>query len=670
MKNPIALSKFMVLLFLGVLKMSSGVAATSSESFKEVSGQVMDADTSEPLPGVNIVLKGTSTGTVTDVSGNYSIEIPEGNAVLIFSFVGYEKLEVSVGDQTNINVRLQLDQNALDEVVVVGYGTQKKSDLTGAVATVSDKEINQLPVDRIEQGLQGRVPGVQVTQTSGAPGGTVRVRVRGSNSIQYGNDPLYVIDGFPVGGSSVFINPNDVESVTVLKDASATAIYGSRGANGVIIITTKKGSSGKTQVDYDFYYGVQQVTRKLDLLNAQEYETLSREFWSNFRDGSLIDRAYTPEQISQMGEGTDWQDAIFRTASIQSHNVSIRGGSENTRFSISGNYFDQDGIIINSNFKKGTLGFNLEHKANERFQLGTSFTTNYNINKTIPHSTTGHINSGVVYAALHTVPTLPVRNPDGSYSSQDKLWTTTGIYANPAIQNPVEMAERSDYKNTNNRILGNLFAQYKITEGLVAKVSAGTYISNARERSYIPSDFVISRTTGGTARIASSQVMNWINENTLTYQKFFSDKHRLKALAGFSLQQETTESVTAGSQDFFTDATGYNNLSLGEIPLFPGSNISRWSLASFLGRVNYDFASRYLVTVSARYDGSSRFGINNRFGFFPSAALAWQVAEEDFLSQVGWLSDLKVRTSIGVTGNQSIPLYQRIHRHMVWAILM
>ncbi len=667
MKTTLILSNLTgILVLCGTVLWNPAVFAATPVLFQEVRGQVTDA-ASLPLPGVNVVVKGSTVGTTTDVNGKYVIVVPDENAVLVFSYVGYEKTEIPTGTRTTVNVVLQVGERSLDEVIVVGYGTRKKSDLTGAVATVDSKEITQLPVDRIEQGLQGRIPGVQVTQTSGAPGGTMRVRVRGSNSIQYGNDPLYVIDGFPVGGSSIFLNPNDVETVTVLKDASATAIYGSRGANGVIIITTKKGKSGKTQVDYDFYYGAQQVTKKLDLLNARDWATLDRQFWSVFRNGSLLSRAYTPDQINEMGAGTDWQDAIFRTAPVQSHTISFRGGNEKTQFSVSGNYFNQDGIILNSNFTKGNLGFNLEHRASERFRLGMSMAANYNRDRPIPHSTTGHDNSGVVYAALHMVPTLPVRHEDGTYSSQDKLWTETGIYANPAIQNPVEMAERSQYKNTNNRILGNLYVQYEVLPDLVARISAGTYISNSRQYSYIPSDFVVSRTTGGSASVGSGQDINWVNENTLTYKKNIAGKHHLEVLGGFTLQQETSESFSTSSRDFFTDVTGYYNIGLGTDPQFPASGVSRWSIASFLGRVNYDFENRYLLTVSARYDGSSRFGKNNRFGFFPSAAFAWRVVQEDFLSDVDWLSDLKLRTSIGVTGNQSIPLYQNLQTYSLGA---
>ncbi len=659
MKKTLSFFKRFTFLFLG-LWLGTYSAVLAEEIKSEVSGQVTDVVTNEPLPGVNVIVKGSAVGTTTDKTGHFTIEIPDQATVLVFSFVGFEKAEIPVGNQTVLNVSMKLDNMALDEVVVVGYGTQKKSDLTGSISTVTNKEITQLPVDRIEQGLQGRIAGVQVTQGSGAPGAALSVRIRGSNSIQYGNDPLYVIDGFPIGGSSVYINPNDVETITVLKDASATAIYGSRGANGVVIITTKKGKSGKTQIEYDTYYGFQNVTKKIDLLNAQEFATLDRQFWSVFRNGSLLSRAYTPEQISGMGEGTDWQDAIYRTAPIQSHNISIRGGNEKTRFSLSGNYFNQDGIIINSNFTKGNIGLNIEHSVNQRLEIGASLSMNYNRDNPIAHSTAGHSSSGVVYAALQSSPTLPVKNPDGSYSSQNKLWTNEGIYTNPAIQNPVEMAERSQNKSTNSRVLGNFYTKFKLAEALTAKVSFGAYMSNSKYRSYVPSDFVNSLTTGGTASISSNELINWINENTLTYKKTFNNRHQLEALTGFTLQRESSESLAASSQDFFTNITGYNNLGLGTVAQFPSSGYSRWSMASFLGRINYEFDNKYLLTASARYDGSSRFGNNNRFGFFPSAAFAWRVIEEDFLSDINWLSDLKLRTSIGITGNQSIPLYQNL----------
>jgi len=647
----------------GLTVICIGIGLLCSESFsmgfdRDVHGRVTDAHSGEPLPGVNVVIKGATAGTTTDQNGAYRVRVSDG-AVLIFSFVGYQSREIEIGTHSELNVTLQVDPKSLEEIVIVGYGTQKKSDLTGAVHVVTSKDITQLPVDRVEQGLQGKVPGLQVVQNSGAPASSLRVRIRGSNSIQYGNDPLYVIDGFPIEGSSAFINPNDVESVTVLKDASATAIYGSRGANGVIIITTKKGLSGKTQIDYDFYLGFQSVTKKLDLLNAKEWATLDREFWRVFRNGSLLSRAYPEDEIAQMGEGTDWQDAIIRTAPMQSHNISIRGGSDKTRFALSGNFFNQDGIVVYSNFKKGNVGLNLDHEVSKRFNLGVNLSANFNVDNPIMHSTTGHDNSGVIYAALHSVPTLPVKNPDGTYSSQDKLWNVQGLYANPFIQNPVEMAERADLKNTSSRFLGNAFLQYRITDELTARISAGGFVTNSKSRSFLPSDFVLSRTTGGSASISESQTINWVNENTLTYAKTFGN-NRLEVLGGFTLQRQTAESLGATTWGFFTNTTGYNNLGLGETPQYPSSNVSQWSLVSYLGRVNFDIQNKYLFTASARYDGSSRFADKNKYGFFPSAAFAWRVLNENFLADAHWVSDLKLRTSFGVTGNQAIPLYQNV----------
>ncbi len=629
---------------------------------RTVQGTVRDASDSTPIGGVSVRLKDGAASAKTDGQGMFTLAVPSTESMLIFSSVGYRSLEVRAGSGV-LSVSLIREETALDEVVVVGYGTQRKSDLTGAVATVSAKEITQLPVDRVEQGLQGRIPGVQVSSATGAPAGEMRIRIRGSNSIQYGNSPLYVIDGFPIGTSSAFVNPNDVESVSVLKDASATAIYGARGANGVVIITTKKGVRGGTQVNYDYYYGAQTVSNKLDLLSARDYATHARTFWSRFRNGSLIARAYTEEQIAAMGEGTDWQDAIFRTAPMQSHNLSIRGGNERTRFALSGNYFGQDGIIEYSNFRKANFGLNLDHEIATNLKIGGNIAFNYNRERPVQHSTAGHSSSGVVYAALQSDPVQPVRYEDGSYSSQDKLWTTKGIYANPAIQNPVEMAEKAEALNTRARLLGNFFAQYEIVAGLTAKTTFGGFLTDGRSRSYLPSYFINSRATGGSSSVSSGTLFNWVNENTLNFKRSFDQVHHIDLLAGFTVQREAEESLTAATQDFFTDVLGFYNLGFGEDPQYPGSNFSRWSMVSFLGRANYDYRNRYLLTVSARYDGSSRFGKNNRFGFFPSAALAWNLTNEEFLESAVWLSELKLRTSIGVTGNQSIPLYRNLQTY-------
>lgn len=628
---------------------------------RQITGNVVD-EKGEPIIGANISVKGTTNGTISNLDGNFNLNASEGQTLLI-TYLGYFAKEQTISSGSTYKIIMIENMHDLDEVVVIGYGSMKKSDLTGSVATVNNASIVQRPVASAVQGMQGRVAGVQVVQPSGAPGVEPYVRIRGSNSIQYGNDPLYVVDGFPVaaGTGLTFLNPNDIETMTILKDASATAIYGSRGANGVVVVTTKKGTSGRTHVNYEYYYGAQSVIKKLDLLNAKEFATLSRLFWSRFRKGSLISRAYKPEEIDKMGEGTDWQDAIFRSsAPVQSHNISISGGSEKTRFTMSGNYFDQDGVVINSKYQKGTVGMTVDHTANSRFKMGASIFTSYQYNQSIPYNTGGTNSCGVIDGALFAAPTLPVKYEDGTYSNQEDVWNKQGIFLSPMLQNPVQMAYERQSNSNSTRVLGNGFASYEIINGLTLKVSIGADINNRRENYYVPSYFINQKTSKGTASISQAQRINWVNENTLTYIKTIHKKHHLNALIGFTSQQERTDGLSAGSTQFVSDNTGYYNLGLGADAFFPGSSFSRWSMASFLGRINYDYDNRYLLTISARYDGSSRFGSNNKFGFFPSAAIAWRASQEAFLKEVEWLSDLKIRGSYGRTGNQEIPLYQNV----------
>ena len=627
-------------------------STTEVQQGKSVSGKVTDSSGAS-LPGVSVVLQGTTNGVITDNNGNYSLSnIPE-NATLQFSFVGMKGQEVVVGNMATINVILAEETIGIDEVVAIGYGTMKKSDLTGSVSTINNTELTQRAITQLGQGLQGKVAGVQITQPSGAPGKAPIVRIRGINSIQYGNDPLWVVDGFPVGSGISFVNPNDIETMTVLKDASATAIYGSRGANGVIIVTTKKGKSGRTNVTYESYYGAQNVTKTWDLMNAKQYATGQRLFWERFRNGSLIVRAFPQSEIDQMGEGTDWQDEVFRTGIIQSHNLSIMGGNDKTTFSVSGNYLNQEGIVINSKYTKGTVSINIEHRANDKFKFGTSLISAYEYNQSIN-------DQGVVYGALIMAPTSPVKNEDGTYFSQFDYWAKTGIMSSIGLQNPVQTAYEQVSNSNSTHLLGNFFSSYEIIDGLTAKISVGAEINYRRSNAYTPSYFRSELAAKGSAQIYANQRFNWVNENTLTYIKSFNEVHSLTALFGLTAQRQETESVTASNTNFYTDITKYYNLGNGSLPGIPQSGYNRWSLASFLGRVSYDYKSKYLITVSARYDGSSRFGDNNRFGFFPSGALAWRVNQEEFLKDVAWLSNLKVRASYGKTGNQEIPLYQNV----------
>lgn len=649
-----------------------------------VTGTV-SAEDGSPLPGVNIVEKGTSNGVVSDFDGNFSITVSNQSSVLVFSSLGYATQEVKVEDSTVLDITLSEDSQALDEVVVIGYGTVQKRDLTGSVATVSQNELQQLPIVTTEQGLQGRVAGVQVSQTSGAPGGALSVRIRGNNSVQFGNDPLYVIDGFPldasfesgnIGASSnfggnqgtsplAFLNPNDIESVSILKDASATAIYGARGANGVVIINTKKGRDGKTKISLDTYAGIQNITKKIDLLNAEEWATGARTFWQNFADArnrqDLLSRAFTPEEIANLGEGTNWQDEVYRSALIQSHNLSISGGSENTRFLMSGSYFNQEGIVIESQYKRGSVRLNVDHNVSDRFKVGINFTSSFIVDDAIPQSTAGFTQSNPIHGALYMAPVWPVRNENGNFFSQaDEFFTGSGIFSSLQLQNPVELANKYEYEKTNNRTLANTYFQYDISKNLKAKVTLGADVSNVRVSTFLPSDLIVAQGTNGSASISSRQAFNWVNENTLNYIKTFGESHNFDALVGFSVQQDLSDLSVASTQDFFSNTNGFNNLSAGNSPQPPFSQSNEWALTSYIARLNYNFAQKYFFTVSARYDGSSRFGPDNKYGFFPSAAASWNISRENFLKDSDVISNLKLRASYGRTGNQEIPLYQSI----------
>ena len=630
---------------------------------KSISGKVTDSS-GGILPGVSVVVKGTTIGVITDSNGNYSLSNVPTNATLIFSFVGMKSQETSIGSKATINVTLAEETIGIEEVVAIGYGTMKKSDLTGSVGQVNEGEIKKSAGGVLQQALQGKVAGARITQNSGSPGADLRARIRGSNSIYYGNDPLYVIDGVPVSdGSLSYINPNDVESISVLKDASSTAIYGARGANGVIVIITKSGQEGKTEVNFDIYTGIQQVTKELDLLNAKEWATLSRTFWSLYRGGALVSRAYPEDEIAKMGKGTDWQNAIFEIAPIQNFDLSIKGGNSKTKFFVSGNYFDQKGIVINSRFQKGIVRVNLDHKINDKISFGVHLTPSYIVNNSIPND--------VIYEALIQNPVLPVKNEDGTYSSQKTIWQTKGIYMNPIDQNPVQMAYERQNKTTRTRILSDVFVNYNIRENLKLKVSFGAYLDNRTNGTFTPSYFetAIASGSNGSAGYNQTNQLNWLQESVLNYTKKVQN-HNFDIMAGFSAQSDRYDSFSASTWDFSNNSTGYYNLSAGNLPQIPSSSTTRSSIASFIGRINYNYNQKYLLTVSGRYDGSSRFGENNRFGFFPSAALAWRINSEPFFENINFVSNLKLRASIGRTGNQSIPLYRNLQTYGIGGMIL
>ncbi|WP_461108112.1 SusC/RagA family TonB-linked outer membrane protein [Spirosoma koreense] len=616
-----------------------------------IRGRVTDSEKGEALPGVSVVVKGTTLGTTTDATGNFQLAVANQNVVLVFSFVGYERQEVALGNRTSVDVALAVSDKTLNEVVVVGYGQVRKSDLTGAVSTVPVDEIRKVAVTSLDQSLQGRAAGVQITQNSGAPGSATTIRIRGGNSIQGDNEPLYVIDGIPfkndgAGSGSSFnvlstLNPSDIESISVLKDASSTAIYGSRGANGVVIITTKRGKAGRSTINFDTYYGIQNVRRKYPVLNGREYAQFVND--ANTNEGRSP--VYTADQVNAFGEGTDWQNEIFRQAPIQNYQLSLSGGDDKTQYAIAGGYFKQGGIVTNSDFDRYSFRINLDRKLTNRLKIGNSLTVNRTV--TNQSRTDGDLGSGglVTIAALQFPPILPVYNPDGTY-----------LLTSPALpftaDNPAALARDSKNRNTAFRTFGSVFGDWQIIDGLNLRVLMGIDAVLQKQDSYLPRSVSSGLAQGGVGSISNGQSVTWLNENLLTYTRTFASIHNVTALLGYTQQANRTENSTASSRNFVNDNLGSGNLGAASVPLVPSSGVGAWGLQSYLARVNYGYKDKYLITASFRTDGSSRFGANKRYGYFPSAALAWRVSEEPFLKNVRALSDLKLRATYGSTGNQ------------------
>jgi len=618
-----------------------------------ITGKVID-DKGEPMPGVNIFIKGTTTGTITDGNGDYTIHITDPNATLVYSFIGYKIQEIPVAGKKVINVSMTQTAIGLEEVVSIGYGTVKKSDLTGSVSSVKVDDLAPSPLSSIDQGLQGRAAGVQVTQTTGAPGAVASIKVRGTNTLQAGNEPLYVIDGFPIyngGGYTMSsggwnkprisglsaLNPDDIETIEILKDAAATAIYGARGANGVVLITTKSGKSGQDKISFNASYGIQHVTRKLDVMNALEYAELVNDAYTNSTGTPYYDDD-DMDKIRQNPEGTDWQDEIFRSAPTQDYQISFSGGGNKTNYAISGNYFNQEGIIINSGFKRYAGRINLDHHLSKRFKVGTRMSLSHTFN---------NIPLGSTLEAVEMNPVLPV------YIDEDNgIYTPLNI---PGLQraNPVAIANEVTDEAKTNRIMNNTYAEYKFPKGFKAKVSFGIDMIDRKKNYYLPS-FLYWAAGNAVAKISSSMNTTWLNENIVTWQKQIG-VHSFNVMGGATIQQTHSESVSAGSEQFVNDVLREHSLQSGATYSKPSSGNVTWGMISYIGRVNYNLMEKYLFSFNARYDGSSRFGENNKYGFFPSGALAWRAGEENFIKDLNIFSNLKFRLSYGITGNQEIP---------------
>ena len=608
-----------------------------------VTGVVKDAN-GEPITGAAVVVKGTTNGTITDIDGKYSISVPEGS-MLSFSFVGFKTHEVRA-NKTTLNVVMQEEAIGLDEVVAIGYGYVKKRDLTGAVSSVSaDDMVMGGTVSNAAQALQGKTAGVQVQQTSKAPGGSISVRVRGSNSISSTNEPLYVVDGFP-STEGLNINPNDIESMQILKDASATAIYGARGANGVVLITTKRGKAGENKISYNGYVGVQQVQNPFDFISAKDYMNLQNALYQEIegQEGNPYG-VYTPSQLESTVD-TDWLDVCTQLGVVHDHTISFQGGTEKTKVMTSLGFYNQEGVLKNTDFNRISGRVNVDQTITDWIKAGASLYAHREQSNYQAYS--GNIvSSNVLNGILTYDPTVKPYNDDGSY----------GTVPGGRGDNPLANLLERQNDETNDKFNGTAFVEINPLEGLTAKASVGVEILHQFRGTYLPKSTYEGGIDGGIASTYDLSNTRQVFEGTINYMKTFNDVHDFGAMVGYTYEKFSEEYRSQQAKGFSTDQFTYNNMGAASQVTDWGSNKTENILISFFGRVNYTYNNKYLATVTVRRDGSSRFGANEHWGTFPSGSLAWRASEEDFIKNWGVFSNLKVRAGFGVTGNERIGDY-------------
>lgn len=660
-------------------------------------GVILD-EMGTPLPGASVLEKGTSNGVNSDFEGSFTLNVSSSDAVIVVSYLGFDKVEIRAADfDDNMNITLVESSSALDEIVVTGYGRQVKRNITGAVSSISLKQIEDLPLATFENAIQGQIAGVQVTEASGEPGAGASVRVRGVGSISAGNEPLYVIDGFPISKNVALgvqgdnfrrrssfrppsqnplanLNPNDIESIQVLKDASSASIYGSRGSNGVILITTKRGKKGAPSFSYNTFFGSQSVANKLDLMNSAELIDYNRDATNTaYLEANPGASASDPNSVrssaawrlaedvlSPTGVDVDWQDVVFRSALVQTHNLSVSGGSDNSSYYISGNFFDQDGIIEKSNFKRYSLRVNLEVDLNERTRVGLNLAPSYVVSDKVPAGSPYFARPpGIVYSAIVHAPFVNPYNPDGSINqlnNQSYILTPEGQTTSfTSASNPLAIIEAIDDQLNQNRTFGNIFLEYDLMENLTFKSYFGVDINNYKRNFYRASSLLYrTATTGETyGQTASSESLSWVAEQTLSYQKEIGS-HNIDAIVGYTAQKEKIDISSAVADTFPDDLV--KTISGGQIA--SGSAVQEeWSLVSMLAKVNYSYEDRFLASASLRSDSSSRFGLGNKTGIFSSISAGYRISED---LNLDWLSDLKLRASWGETGNFLIPNYASI----------
>lgn len=692
---------------LAVLLLQAVCITLSAQNVRTVSGMVKDA-TGEPLIGVSVTVPGTGSGTVTDADGHYRISLPEGKTQLTFSYVGFDAQTVNAAGKNTIDITLREDNKLLDEVVVVGYGVQRKRDVTTAITGIRASDMKDKPLTSMAEAMVGRMPGVQVTQGTGAPGSALEIKVRGVGTITAGTAPLYVVDGVPLSKEQLnTFNMNDVESIEVLKDASSAAIYGSRGSNGVVMITTKKGNDSRVTVNYNGYYGLQSVSKKIDMMNAYEYADLVKDARNNSYTDKMesINRQRASQSLSPLGYSinddnaarlintgtdyntiipveilpylngekgltdTDWQDEIFRTAIIQNHSLSVAGGNTRTKYYASLDYLNQEGVIINSDFTRYSGRFNLD-VSEGIFKFGLALNPSVTIKNAV--NSDGAYNSnggGVVASALHSAPIFSVYNADGSYNFTQNAWSPNTQTVLPdgtvrkgnsqtQVWNPVALAMLQKDETKASRIFGNIYGEVAFLPNLKYRANFGVDLySDSRDR-FRPSTLPVSNTEGNPesdaeAKSNTSKLYNWLFEQTLNFNKEYNG-HSLSAIGGWTMQYQREESNYAFANGFITNTIP--TLNAGTVTT-GNSHASEWALLSALARAQYNYLGKYMLSAAIRADGSSRFGKDNRWGYFPSVSAGWRISGEDFMKSLSFIDDLKLRASYGLTGNFQIPNY-------------
>ena len=673
-KMGIPFRKYFLFLFLFCVALMS---ATAQSSVKQITGKVTDKD-GEGLPGVSILVKGTKTGTITNVDGVYSIKANPANAVLVFTYVGMMPSEVRVNNRTQVDVTMTEDRNDLDEVVVIGYGQVKKSDLTGSVSSISKDVVSDRVITSIEDAIKGKAAGLQITQNDGTPGSEYTIRIRGASSVNASSTPIYVIDGI-ICEDALDLSPGDVESIEILKDASSTAIYGSRGANGVIIITTKGGHEGKTKVDLYASFGFQQATRKYDMMNSREYARMKyQSSWQYYKRDEMTDDilndplndVFVDSPVA--GEGnywvakndipyknyesyadstnTDWQDAMFRNALVQEYRLTVSGGSKNTKFSVMGNYLNQQGIVVYSGFEKFAGRVNLEQKLSSKFKLNA----NVSVTRTSYDGLATGSSDGVTTSMLRQIPTKGLEENDVNNNEDEAM---ADVSSNPYYQ-----AKHITKDRFRHSLITRLGLDYNINKHWMVRVT-GTYVYNNNDnKTYYPKTVSQGVKQNGRAIQDRTAITKLMNEDLVYYNTTIKKVHKLKIMAGMTVEKYVDNYLWAENQNFTVENLGANAMGQGTSPLVPESYSSKnpYQMLSFLGRAEYNFKDRYLLTATMRADGSSRFGDNNKWGYFPSAAFGWRINEEEFVKELDIFSNLKLRLSAGRSGNTAIPAFRTL----------